>query len=101
MQMNTIGRKVEYIPIEYTRTIEAIKNGEVDAMVMNIDEVLDKNVDIHYAAIEGYDIDNTEAVVLISKGREEIGFLLKEILDVDAVLQVQKEVMEGKLVPRY
>ena len=95
------SRKVEYIPIEYTRTIEAIKNGEVDAMVMNIDEVLDKNVDIHYAAIEGYDIDNTEAVVLISKGREEIGFLLKEILDVDAVLQVQKEVMEGKLVPRY
>ncbi|MBQ2079170.1 MAG: hypothetical protein II459_06055 [Erysipelotrichaceae bacterium] len=51
--------------------------------------------------MEGYDIDNTEAVVLISKGREEIGFLLKEILDVDAVLQVQKEVMEGKLVPRY
>ena len=95
------NRRVKYVPIEYTRTIEAIRNGEVDAMVMNIDEVLDKNVDIHYVAIEGYDIDNTEAVVLISKGREEIGFLLKEILDVDAVLQVQKEVMEGKLVPRY
>lgn len=96
-----VGKKVEYVPIEYTRSLESIKNGEVDAMVMNIDEVLDKKLDIHYVPIDDYDSGNTAAVIVIDENKEEIGALLNEVIDVETVLAVQKRVLEGEMIPRY
>ncbi|MBQ2509776.1 MAG: hypothetical protein II529_03015, partial [Erysipelotrichaceae bacterium] len=95
------GRKVEYVPIEYSRTIECVQNGTIDATVMNVDEVLDKKVPIHYVEIEGYDPANTEAVVVSAKANPEIASLLKELIDVDTVLNIQKLVLEDKIIPRY
>ena len=68
---------------------------------MNIDEVLDKNVDIHYEEIENYSFDNTEAVVVSSLEHREIGHLLKEMIDTEMVLRMQKDDLEGKTIPRY
>ena len=94
-------RKVEYVPIEYTRSLDSIRNGEVDAMVMNIDEVLDKQLDIHYVSIDGYESGNTAAVIVTGAKEEEIGALLNEVIDVETVLAVQKQVLEGEMIPRY
>ncbi len=95
------GKKVEYVPIEYSRTIECVQNGTIDVTVMNVDEVLDKKVPIHCVDIEGYDPVNTEAVVVSSKANPEIAGLLKELIDVDTVLNIQKLVLEDKIIPRY
>ena len=95
------NKKVEYVPIEYSRTIECVQNGDIDATVMNVDEVTDKKVPIHYVDVEGYNFDNTEAVIVSSKQRKEIGSLLREQIDIDAVLNVQKLILEDKLIPRY
>ena len=95
------GKNVEYIPIEYSRTIECLQNGDIDATVMNIDEVTDKKVPIHYADIEGYDDAKTEAVVVYSRDREEIGALLREHINVTTVLSVQELIRKDKIIPRY
>ena len=95
------NRKVEYVPIEYTRSVESIRGGEVDAMVMNIDEVLDKELDIHYVSIGECDLGNTNAVVVINENQEEIGALLNEVIEVDTVLAVQRKVLAGEMIPRY
>ena len=95
------GKKVEYVPIEYSRTIECVQSGDIDATVMNIDEVLDKKVPIHYVEIKGYSFDNTEAVIVASKQHAEIAYLLKEIIDKEAVLNIQRLIMEDKIIPRY
>jgi len=95
------GKNVKYVPIEYSRTIECVQNGTIDATVMNVDEVLDKKVPIHYVDIEGYDPANTEAVVVSSKEHKEIGSLLKELIDVSTVLNIQKLVLEDRIIPRY
>ena len=95
------GKKVKFVPVEYSRTIDYVRKGSIDATVMNIDEVLDKNVDIHYEEIENYSFDNTEAVVVSSLEHREIGHLLKEMIDTDVVLRMQKDVLEGKTIPRY
>ena len=95
------GKKVKFVPVEYSRTIDYVRKGSIDTTVMNIDEVLDKNVDIHYEEIENYSFDNTEAVVVSSLEHREIGHLLKEMIDTDVVLRMQKDVLEGKTIPRY
>ena len=38
------GIKVSYVQLEYTQIIAKILNGEIDAAVMNVDEVKDKNI---------------------------------------------------------
>jgi len=95
------GKKVEYIPIEYSRTIDCILSGEIDAMVMNVDEVLDKKVPIHYVDIRDYDDRNTEAVIVSSKNHEEIGNLLRASLKIETVLEIQRQILEDKITPRY
>lgn len=95
------NKKVEYVPIEYSRTIECVQSGDIDATVMNIDEVLDKKFPIHYVEIQGYSFDNTEAVIVASKEHTEIAYLLREIIDKEAVLNIQKLIMEDKIIPRY
>ena len=94
-------KKVEYVPIEYSRTIECVQNGDIDATVMNVDEVTDKKVPIHYVDIKDYDYNNTEAVIVSSKEHKEIGSLLKEQIDIETVLNVQKLILEDKIIPRY
>ena len=95
------NKKVEYVPIEYSRTIECVQSGDIDATVMNIDEVLDKKFPIHYVEIQGYSFDNTEAVIVASREHTEIAYLLREIIDTETVLNIQKLIMEDKIIPRY
>ena len=95
------NKKVEYVPIEYSRTIECVQSGNIDATVMNIDEVLDKKFPIHYVEIQGYSFDNTEAVMVASREHTEIAYLLREIIDTETVLNIQKLIMEDKIIPRY
>ena len=95
------GRKVEFVPVEYSKTIDYVRSGIIDATVMNIDEVMDKNVKIHYVEIEDYSFDNTEAVIVSSLEHKEIGHLLKEMIDTKMVLDMQRGVLEGTIIPRY
>lgn len=95
------GKKVEYVPIEYTRSLDCIQSGKIDAMVMNVDEILDKKLDIHYVVIDDYDPGNTAAVIVIDAKQEEIGALLSEVIDTKTVLEVQKQVLAGEMIPRY
>jgi hypothetical protein len=95
------NRKADFVPVEYSKMIERVRSGDIDAAVMNIDEVLDKNVAIHYVEIEDYSFDNTEAVVVSSLEHREIGHLLKEMIDTEMVLRIQKDVLEGRIIPRY
>ena len=95
------GKKVKYVSVEYSRMIERVLSGDIDATVMNVDEVLDKNVPIHIEEINEYTLDNTEAVIVVSKQYPEIEMLLKELINVDEVLKIQRLVLEDKIIPNY
>lgn len=95
------GKKVEYVPIDYSRTIELIKNGDIDATIMNIDEVIDKKQNINCVDIKGYNKKNTEAVIVISKDNEGLKNVLNEAIDKNTVLNIQKLVLDDKIIPRY
>lgn len=61
------GKNVEFIEIEYSRIIERVISGDIDATVMNIDEANDKHVKIHTKSIQQVNKDNTEAVLVVAE----------------------------------
>ena len=95
------GIKVSYVQLEYTQIIAKILNGEIDAAVMNVDEVKDKNIDINYVTLDCYEKQDTEAVLVGLKRRKELFVLLKEIIDINTVINIQNLVMDGKITPSY
>ena len=44
--------------------------------------------------------DNTEAVLVVAK-ENEISTLIKELVDVETVLNIQRLVLEEKITPSY
>ena len=88
--------------IEYSHIIEHVIKGDIDATVMNIDEVNDRGLRINYTPlVKEEDDSNTTAVMVVKSKNKEIGELLKKIIDPKTVLQIQKQVLEGKIQPSY
>ena len=75
-------------------------SGDIDATVMNIDEANDKHVKIHTKSIQQVNKDNTEAVLVVAR-ENEISTLIKELVDVETVLNIQRLVLEEKITPSY
>lgn len=96
------GKKIKFVEIEYSHIIEHVIKGDIDATVMNIDEVNDRGLRINYTPlVKEEDDSNTTAVMVVKSKNKEIGELLKKIIDPKTVLQIQKQVLEGKIQPSY
>ena len=95
------GKNVEYLPIEYSQIVQKIENGELDAAVMNVDEVDDKNIVINCKELDWLDDKDTEAVLVTNANRLDLSFILKDIIDIDTVISIQNLVLEGKITPSY
>lgn len=95
------GKQVEFVELEYSNILYRVIDGDVDATVMNIDEVIDKKLKINTQEIEDNLSDATEAVIVVLKKEDELVFLLKELIDIDTVRSVQNLVLEDKITPSY
>ena len=93
-------KKVNYIEVQYSRIVENVIDGSIDATVMNIDEVIDKKINVNYIPIN-MGVDNTTAVLIACKKCPEIIELIKNILVKEQVLLIQKQILEGKMQPSY
>lgn len=94
------GKNVKFVEVQYSRIIENVIDGSIDATVMNIDEAIDKKMDINCVPID-VGLENTTAVLVVDSNRSEIIDLINEILDKDQVLTIQKHVLDGKIQPSY
>lgn len=95
------GKKVEFVEVGYNQIVNRIVAGEIDAAVWNEDEILDKVIDINYAPLPFGNTLDTEAVIVVNKQRTELVDLLSNIIDVETVLRIQKDVVEKKMTPSY
>ncbi len=93
------GKKVKYVELEYSHIIEHVIKGDIDATIMNLDEVNDRHLKINYVPIENDDLDNTNAVLIVKNNGK--GALLQKVIDPSSVLSIQKQVLEGKIEPSY
>ncbi len=95
------NKKVEYIELEYSHIIEHVIKGDIDATIMNLDEVNDRHLKINYVPISNEGLDNTTAVLIIKNKDDSKAGLLSKIIDSETVLNIQKQVLDGKIEPSY
>ena len=47
------------------------------------------------------DLDSTNAVLIVDSNRKELHVLINELVDKDEILNIQKQVLDGKIQPSY
>lgn len=95
------NKKVEYVNLNYNNVLKKCISGDIDAVVLNKDEIFDKYIDIKYVPIDVKNSDDTIAVVMVNKKRKEIASFLNTAIDVDIVLKNQTMVINGLITPSY
>jgi len=96
-----IKLKLKYINASLIR--KYLDNGEIDITVWNFDEILEKHLDYDFLEldfIQGLGIFSETAVVI----RRDDYFtkrIIEEEVDVEEILKIQKDVIEGTITPVY
>lgn len=98
------GKNVELVEMPSNQLIYALQENQIDAGVWNYDEIVERNYkDINYQAIptsrkfEGM----TEAVIICQDGNQLIETIIRKYISIVTLLDIQKQVKEGKMTPRY
>lgn len=94
------GKKVSFVEVDYDQMLPMIKRNEIHATVWNRDEINDALIQINMVPIYS-DEESTEAVLVVDKNRSELVKLFDELVDVKQVTSIQRQVMEGKMPPKY
>lgn len=92
---------VTYVDVDYNKVLSKVLNKEIDAAIWNKDEIYDKYIKINYKVVTNEDEDDTTAVLVVNSERSELISLLNDIIDEKIVLDNQKLVLEGKIIPSY
>lgn len=94
------GKKVNYVILDYSKIIPALKQKEIDATVWNKDEVNDALIQMNTKPIQSNGED-TSAVLMVNKYRPELIKLFREIIDIEEVKRIQQEVILEIISPQY
>ncbi|KMJ59083.1 hypothetical protein AB685_08445 [Bacillus sp. LL01] len=99
----TEGKDVELISLNYMHLLSNLHAGEIDATVWNVDERNHDQINIRpltaLAAIQ-MEEEMTEAVCLMKKGNRKLQYLL-ELISIEEVTHIQKQVERNEVIPRY
>lgn len=97
------GRQVEIIDLPYNQVVQKLIAGEIDAAVWNIDEIVERKHNIKYYPLEfnNFSGDDTEAVLVINKHNYGIKNLLEQFINCKKVVEYQRKVVAGELIPNY
>ncbi|MBE6108747.1 MAG: GntR family transcriptional regulator [Erysipelotrichaceae bacterium] len=94
------GKNVTFKEVDYDQMLSKIKHNEIHATVWNRDEINDALIQINMVPIYS-DEESTEAVLVVDQRRPELIKLFEELVDVQQVTEIQHQVIEGKMSPKY
>ena len=101
----TEGREVEFVDLQYTKMVPAIMDGTIDMTIYNKDTIekseIIEGIEFKDAPINEIIGDETRAVLVINNKSYGINNLLKEIINVESINKIQKEVIENIRIPVY
>lgn len=101
------GQDVEFVPAIFMQLPRLLKNGTVDAGIWSIDDMLPhldngiwhRPLAEHVGAIVG---DSDTSATLIARAQHtSIQSLARALLDANAIMEIQRQVINGDLVPEY
>ena len=95
--------EVQYVPLNYSQFITAIKGNQIDVAIWNLDDLEDRQDDIKFLPIDRgvNNIKDTEAVIIANKKNSIVPVLFSRLLDVEEVKEYQQLVMKKKIMPQY
>ncbi|MDU5106642.1 GntR family transcriptional regulator YhfZ [Clostridium sp.] len=95
--------EVQYVTLNYSQFIPAIKEGKIDVAIWNLDDLQDRQDDIKFIPLDRQkkNIKDTEAVIIANEKNSIVPALFSRILDVEDVKEYQRLVMEKKIMPQY
>ena len=100
----TAGKKVEFIEVPSHQLIYSLEQGMIDVGIWNYDEIKDRKLDhLNYQFLEGSvedDLSST-AVCVLHKDNLLLKKILMSVIEETKILSVQKQVIEGKMIPHY
>jgi ABC-type amino acid transport substrate-binding protein len=99
------GKDVEFVRITYMNLMAAMQRGQIDATVWNQDDFYASSYPFKAVPLARQDLAqtrvNTEAVIAVEAGNQLVLRTLRSIIKPDLVCDIQKQVMENKLIPIY
>lgn len=106
-QLEFEGQNVEFYQATFMQLPRLLKNGTVDAGVWSIDDMvphLDNHIwhrplSEHVVDAVGY--GDTSATLLVQASNESIHALTQAVLSNEAIIEIQRGVMAGEIVPTY
>ena len=100
---SSIDLEVEYVNLNYSQFITALKENEIDAAIWNLDDLQDRQDDIKFMPLnrEEKNIKDTEAVIIANKRNSIVPALFSRVLDIEDVKEYQRLVMDKKIMPQY
>ena len=95
--------EVEYVNLNYSQFITALKEDKIDAAIWNLDDLQDRQDDIKFMPLnrEEKNIKDTEAVIIANRKNSIVPALFARVLDIEDVKEYQRLVMEKKIMPQY
>ena len=91
---------VDIIEMAYHQAKYAFNNKEIDVVLWNNNELYDAQLKSKAVNLDISE-DDTTAVLVVNKNKPEINILLKQIIDVEKVKQIQRKVQSYEIDPRY
>lgn len=98
---HTRNKDVKLVNVNYNLIIQSLLNGTIDVAIWNGDELRNKYSNLYFKDLDGYSDDNTIAVLLVKKDRNDLKKLIADSLDVKEVVNLQRQVIENKIIPNY
>lgn len=97
----TKDKKVDFIYTSYSQLTENLLESKIDFAIWNGDELDDKHLNIKSKELNINDSINTIAVIVIDKRRIEMKKIIQDYIDIEYVKNIQKQVVENKIIPKY
>ncbi|RYL96224.1 GntR family transcriptional regulator [Sporolactobacillus sp. THM7-7] len=97
-----LGKKVHFVDLLYNQTMKKIQDGSIDAAIWNKDEITEKNYSVSYIPINNEIIKRaSEAVFVIRKDDAFVKKVVRSLIDTEHIVNIQKSVVDGKILPEY
>lgn len=84
-------KKVEYIEILSSRMDDELKLGNIDAALIYDDSIIYDDIPV----------DGSCAVLIVDSEKMEVAEIIRDLMDKKEIIEIQKQVVEGKIKPRY
>ncbi|MBW9212990.1 MULTISPECIES: GntR family transcriptional regulator YhfZ [Terrabacteria group] len=94
-------KSVHLIPLSYTQFLSSIEDGTIDGVIWNADEVIHPEKQYKIVPLSRNNKDNTIAVMVTKSSMVETTKILSKLIDVNEIINTQRKVLKGEMLPEY